>query len=281
MLAAGVFTSTAGILLRWVEQADGWQVLFYRSLSFTLALLAFVALRHRGGLVQVFREIGRPGLIAAVSLAVAFSSFVFALLATSVANVVFILSLSPFLAGLFAWIALREPVRAGLFAAMAVALLGVGIMVAGGIARGALAGNLFALLSCIGYAIALTAFRQRKAVDMLPSVCLAGALSTLAAACFVETFAVTVRDLGLSVTLGVVQLGLQYVLITIGARHVPAAEVALLARVQVVLAPIWVWLGVGEVPALATFVGGGIVLMAVMVHAVRTLADERPAVSGL
>ncbi|MCG8357666.1 MAG: EamA family transporter, partial [Kiloniellales bacterium] len=95
MLAAGVFTSTAGILLRWVEQADGWQVLFYRSLSFTLALLAFVALRHRGGLVQVFREIGRPGLIAAVSLAVAFSSFVFALLATSVANVVFILSLSP------------------------------------------------------------------------------------------------------------------------------------------------------------------------------------------
>ena len=64
------------------------------------------------------------------------------------------------------------------------------------------------------------------------------------------------------------QLGLQYILLTEGSRHLPAAEIALLGRLSVVLAPIWVWLGVGETPSTLTLTGGAIVVTAVMIHSI-------------
>ncbi len=281
VLVAACFTSSAGILLRWVEAADGWQVLFYRSLSFTIVLLGFLALRYRGDLRGAFLRTGSPGLVVTLALGTTFCSYVFALLGTTVANVVFILSASPFAAALFAWIALREPVRPGLGLAMAASLMGVAIMVGEGFARGAAWGGLFALVSCFCYAVTLTAFRKRKDLDMLPAVCLAGGFATLLSALMVDSFHIGGRDLALAVALGVVQLAMQYIFITVGARHVPAAEVALLARVQVLLAPLWVWLGVGEVPATATFVGGAVVLAAVAFQASRALAPGRPDTSGV
>ena len=268
LLTATLFTSTAGILLRLIEQADGWQVLFYRSVSFVAVLLGYIVLRHRGRSLQAFRAVGRPGLVVAVALAAAFSTFILALLETTVANVLFITSSTPFFAALFAWLALREPVRHAVWLAMAAAFCGIAIMVAGGLARGTLSGNLLALICCLCFAVALVAMRRGKAVDMLPAVCLAGVLVALVSAAMVESFRVSAHDLALAVTLGVVQLALQYVLVTAGSRHVPAAEIALIGRTVVVLGPLWVWIGVGEVPSQATSIGGAIVVAAVVGQAV-------------
>ena len=76
------------------------------------------------------------------------------------------------------------------------------------------------------------------------------------------------HDLALCLFLGVVQYTDGFVLITLGARYLPAAEVALLSLSETVLAPLWVWVGVGEVPALLTLAGGAIVLSAVVAQAV-------------
>ena len=271
LLTATLFTSTAGIILRLVEQADGWQVLFYRSVSFVAVLLAYIVLRQRRRTLQAFRAVGWPGLATAVALATAFSAFVLALLETTVANVLFITGTSPFFAALFAWLVLREPVRWAVWLAMAAAFCGIAITVAGGLARGSVTGNLLALLCCLCFAMALVAMRRGKAVDMLPAVCLAGVLVALLSALFVDSFAVTAHDLALAVTLGVVQLGFQYILVTAGSRHVPAAEIALIGRIVIVLGPLWVWLGVGEVPSQTTLIGGAIVLAAVIGQAAWTL----------
>ena len=268
LLTATLFTSTAGILLRLIEQADGWQVLFYRSVSFVAVLLGYIVLRHRGRSLQAFRAVGRPGLVVAVALAAAFSTFILALLETTVANVLFITSSTPFFAALFAWLALREPVRRAVWLAMAAAFCGIAIMVAGGLARGTLTGNLLALICCLCFAVALVSMRRGKAVDMLPAVCLAGVLVALVSAAMVESFRISAHDLALAVTLGVVQLALQYILVTAGSRHVPAAEIALIGRTVVVLGPLWVWIGVGEVPSQATSIGGAIVVAAVVGQAV-------------
>ena len=87
------------------------------------------------------------------------------------------------------------------------------------------------------------------------------------------------RDLGLAATLGVVQLGFQYILVTAAIRHVPAAEVALIGRASLVLAPIWVWLGVGEVPSTLTLAGGAIVFAAITGHGVLAIRRSRAALS--
>ncbi len=280
MFAAMLFTSIAGIVLRLVEEADGWQVLFYRSSALVVTLVPFIAWRYGARTGRAFSAIGRTGLVAAACLAAAFSLFIFALYETTVANVVFTIGLTPLLAALFAWIALRETLAPATWAAMLVALAGIGLMFGDGLARGTLLGNAFALGCALCYAAALVAMRKGRAVDMIPAVCLAGVLATLVSWLAAPDLGVSGRDLGLAATLGVVQLGFQYILVTAAIRHVPAAEVALIGRASLVLAPIWVWLGVGEVPSTLTLAGGTVVFLAITGHGVIALRRSRRAVTA-
>ena len=278
MFTATLFTSIAGVVLRLVEDADGWQVLFYRSSALVVTLLPFIVWRYGTQAGAAFRAVGRSGLMVAVCLAGAFSLFIFALLETTVANVVFTVGLSPFFAAIFAWVVLREALAPSTLAAMAASLAGIALMVGDGLARGTLLGNALALGACLCYAAALVAMRKGQAVDMIPAVCLAGLLAAVVAAAMAPAgLAVSGRDLGLAATLGVVQLGFQYILLTVAIRHVPAAEVALIGRASLVLAPIWVWLGVGEVPSALTLAGGAVIFLAITSHGVLAIRRSRAA----
>ncbi|MCH9013992.1 MAG: DMT family transporter [Proteobacteria bacterium] len=279
MFVATLFTSIAGIVLRLVEEADGWQVLFYRSSALVVTLVPFIAWRYGAGAGRAFLAIGRPGLVAAACLAGAFALFIFALYETTVANVVFTIGLSPFFAALFAWVVLREALAPATWAAMLVAVAGIALMVGDGLASGTLLGNALALGACLCYSAALVAMRKGREADMIPAVCLAGVLATLVSWLAAPDLGVSGRDLGLAATLGVVQLGFQYILVTAAIRHVPAAEVALIGRASLVLAPIWVWLGVGEVPSTLTLIGGAVVFAAITGHGVLALRRSRAALS--
>ena len=282
LVGAAFFASLAGVILRHVEAADGWQQLFYRSLSFVAVMLLYLLMRHGCGIGPAFRAVGRLGFAVMVFLTAALTAFLLVLLETTVANVVFTVHLSPFFAALFAWIVLREAVGVATLAAMALSLAGVGFMFADGLTAGTLAGNFLAPAACLCYSATLVALRKGRDVDMLPAVCLAGLLGTAvsgAVALGVSDggLAVSPRDLGLAIALGVFQLGFQYILLTIGTRQVPAAEVALVGRPSLMLAPLWVWLVVDEVPGDLTLIGGAIVLAAILGHG---LAARRRLSSG-
>ena len=275
LVAAAFFTSLAGVLLRHVEAADGWQILFYRSLAFVATMAVFIGWRHGRGTPGTFRAIGLPGLAVAGFLATAFMLFIFALLDTTVANVVFTVSLSPFLAAGMGWLAMREAVAPGTLAAMVVALVGVGVMFSDGLAIASMSGNLLALACCFCYSATLVAMRKGRAADMMPAVCLAGVIALAVAATMAPGLAIGAFDLGIAVTLGVVQLAFQYILVTTGTRSVPAAEVALIGRLTLVLAPLWVWLAVDEVPGSLTMIGGAVVVGAVLTNSFSMLRRER------
>jgi drug/metabolite transporter (DMT)-like permease len=283
---AGVFlaalaASSAGILLRQIEAADGWQILFYRSLAFVAVLLAYIVAQRRRDTLRAFLAIGWPGLVVALALGSAFIAFIFAMLLTTVAQAVFILSAAPFFAALLGLAVLRERVAPLTWISMAAALAGVGVMMAQGLvggsaSGGAFLGSLVALAACLGYAAAIVALRAGRRVDMMPATCLAGVFAGGVCFFLADDLAIGGRDLTFALLLGSAQIGLQYLLITLSARHVPAAQIALVMLVEVVLAPLWVWLGVGEAPSPATLLGGAIVLAAVLaqtLHALRTAPD--------
>ena len=246
-----------------------------------LTLLPFIVWRYGAGAGAgaAFRAVGRGGLLVAVFLAGAFSLFIFALLETTVANVVFTVGLSPIFAAVFAWLVLREALAPSTFAAIMASVAGLALMVGDGLASGTLLGNALALGACLCYSAALVAMRKGQAVDMIPAVCLAGLLAAVVAAIMAlgapAGLAVSGRDLGLAATLGVVQLGFQYILLTFAIRHVPAAEVALVGRASLVLAPIWIWLGVGEVPSTLTLAGGAVIFLAITSHGVLAIRRSR------
>ena len=176
----------------------------------------------------------------------------------------FILSSTPFVAGILGWVVLRERVAARTWFAIALSMIGLVIMVGSGIASGHILGNLIAMYIPIAYAAMIVAVRRSKRESMLSAVCLGGIVAAGLSALFVTDYALTPRDLWISVYLGVFQVGVGFTLMVLGTRFVPAAQVGLLALVEPVLAPLWVWLGFGETPTAATLLGGAIIFSAIV-----------------
>ncbi len=280
LVTATFFTSLAGVLLRLVESADGWTVVFYRALAFVAVMLAFIVWRHGRHSAAAFRDIGRAGLGVAVFLGAAFIIFIFALLNTTVANAVFTVSLSPFFAALFGWVVLRESVRPATLGTMVLALVGVGFMFGDGLAAGTWLGNILALICCLCYSAGIVSMRGGRARDMLPAVCLAGVVATVVSGLAAGDLSIGGHDLVIAITLGVVQLGFQYILVTTATRYVPAAEVALVGRLALIMAPLWVWFAVDEVPGNLTLIGGIIVLAAIGVHGMLALRRSAAEVAS-
>ena len=268
VLTAGVMLSLAGITLRHIESASGWQILFYRSLAFFVVVTLYLAIRYRARVVRAFVVTGRPGLVVALSLGLGSACYVFSLLLTTVANALFIISSAPFIAAVLGWIVLRERVRTLTWVMMTIALAGISLMIVNGIQSGRLLGNIVALGTPVSFAIMLVTLRHAGNRDMIPAICLGGLAGAALGFVMSDTLALSHHDLALCLFLGVVQYTGGFVLITLGTRYLPAAEVALLSLVETVLAPIWVWIGVGEVPALLTLAGGAIVLSAVVTQGV-------------
>ena len=275
VLCAGVCLSTGGLLVRHIETADGWQIVFYRATFFVVTLLIFLAVRYRGRVVQPFKRIGVNGLLVAMFLGLGSICYLFAILLTTVANAVFIISAAPFFTAAAAWLLLGERVRAVTWFFMAAALAGIGLMFVDGFVTGRWLGNVLALGVVASFVGMLVVIRQSKAIDMVPATCLGGVVAGIISVFMVDTFWISRQDLILCILLGSGQFGAGFILITMGTRLVPAAEVAFLSLTETVLAPIWVWLFVNEVPSVFTLAGGAIVIAAVAAQAVAGVRRDR------
>jgi drug/metabolite transporter (DMT)-like permease len=205
-------------------------------------------------------------------MAISSGCFIIALNHSSVANVLFMQAIAPILAAALGTI-LGEPVQRRTWVAMAVAVLGVALMV-GGPGRPPPLGFGLSVLMSVAFAGLIVITRHRRDVSMAPATCLSQVVVLAAAAPFASPGSAGGRDFGLLVALGVGQIGLGLVLLTIGARLIPAAEVALITLLEIVLGPLWVWVFLSEQPSAATLAGGAIVLGAVAIQARGTPAAE-------
>lgn len=275
---AGVFWSLQGLTVRLVEVAEPAQITFWRACGQLVSVLAIVAVVSRGRVLLAFRRAGPLGAFGGLCVLVASTSFVFALVETTVANVVFIMAASPLFAALGAWLLMRETLDRRTFAAMFVALAGIGVMVSEGVAGGSVAGYVFALGATIGFAGIAVVARRGGGVDMLPMGCW-GAVFTLTAMLLLTggDLWVPPRDLAACLVSGGVLTAGGATCFMIGARYVPAGVLAFLSLTEIVLAPIWVWLAFDEVPTVFTMYGGAIVLVALAYEGVARVRAVRKA----
>jgi drug/metabolite transporter (DMT)-like permease len=272
---AAVAWSTAGLLQRELTVGVGTQVAG-RAAFAVAGLFTYVAIAERGRVVQAFRAIGRAGIAVAVLMAISSSTFIVALNYASVANVLFFVALGPVLAAGLGTLA-GERVSGRTWLAMGIALAGVALMV-GGPGRPSALGTALGLLCAVSFAGSLVIIRHLRELSMAPATCLSQVIVLLVAAPFAHPSELDGKDVALLAGLGIGQIGLGLIFVTIGARLIPAAEVALITLLEVVLGPLWVWIALGEKPSAATLAGGGIVLGAVVFQAVSSPRLE-PATS--
>lgn len=283
MLAAGMCWSLGGVIVRKLSMQDVWVIVFWRALFMALFLgVLLLALRGRAAAASV-RAIGKAGVIASVCLALQIYCFILALNNTTAANTFVLMSLSPLTAALAGLLFLRERIERHTWIAIACALGGIVIMFGEGMDSGHWVGNLFALCVPVAYACQILFVRktqraqhtQGHAPDLLPTVWLAGLLALLPALLWGGPLRVAAPDLGLLALMGCVQLGLGCWLMTLAVRHLRAAEMGLLALTETILAPLWVWWGVGETPGRAALSGGLLIVGALAVNAWLRLRSER------
>lgn len=275
VIIGGFFLSTSGILLRNVESASGWQILFYRGFTFSLTLFLLLLIRYRSGIVRAFREIGKPGLWAALVLGLGSICYIFAILLTTVANAVFIIGAAPLATAFAAWLILGERTSRFGVIAMLVSLAGIGLMFADGLIEGRWAGNIAALGVVASFVAFLLIIRDKRGTDMLPATCLSGIVMGGVAALFVESFVISNHDLAIAIIMGCLQFGIGFWCFTVASRYIMASEVALFSLTESILGPIWVWIGVGEQPSWLTLVGSAIVLVSVVAYCINGIRIER------
>jgi drug/metabolite transporter (DMT)-like permease len=275
VIIGGFFLSTSGILIRNIETASGWQILFYRGLTFSLTLFLLLLIRYRTGIGTAFKAIGKPGLWAALVLGLGSICYIFAILLTTVANAVFIIGAAPLATAFVAWLVLGERTSRFGVIAMLVSLAGIGLMFADGLLEGRWAGNVAALGVVASFVVFLLIIRGKRRVDMLPATCLSGIVMAGVAAVFIESLVISNHDLAIAIIMGCLQFGIGFWCFTVASRYIMASEVALFSLTESILGPVWVWIGVGEEPSWLTLMGSAVVLVSVVAYCINGIRSER------
>jgi drug/metabolite transporter (DMT)-like permease len=267
MIVAAICWSTGGILVRQLSIVNAWEIVFWRSLFMAAFVAGVLLVMHGRGMPRAVRAVGRPGLLSGLFLAGTFFFFIASLTHTTVANTFVLMSVSPFLAAIAGRLVLREPVPARTWLAMAVAFAGIIVMFGDAMDSGRLLGNLLAFGVSICFAAQVTMLRKFHAtVDMLPQVMIAGLWTLPPAFLLAGPFAATHRDIAILAFMGCVQLGTGCLLATAASRRLSATELGLLALLEPIIGPLWVWLLMGEDPGGHALAGGALVLAAVIAN---------------
>ena len=269
---AAVTWSTAGVLQHGLRVSVATQVAG-RATFATVTLFAFTVMQQRGG-SAILRRPDRSELAMATCMATASGTFIVALNYASVANVLILQAAAPIAAAGIAWRTLGEPISRRAVGAMLLALCGIALIAGAPGGLGAVGVSLSVLMS-LAFALSVVIARHRRDVSMAPAMCLSQVFVLLVSAPFCHPGSVDALDGLRLAVLGVVQVGLGLCFLTVGARRIPATEVAVISLLEVILGPVWVWLWWSQEPAVPTLIGGATVIAAAIL-----LAAERGSESA-
>ena len=272
---ASVFWSTAGLFVRLLDM-EVWTMLAWRSFFAALSLFLVVLVQKRRQVLPAFTAIGRLGLIAVPISAFSMVAFVAALTLTSVANVMTVYATVPFVAAGVAFLWVGEHVERRVLVASAIALVGILVMAGGATRPQDLAGNGLTLLMTLAFAVVLVLARRHPSIGMAPVNALAALLCALAAWPLMTGPVPTPPQFLILALFGLTTTALAYLLFLTGGRHIPSGEAGLIALLDVVLGPFWVWLFFGEEPGTPALIGGGLVLAAVAWYLAGSLGRAEP-----
>ena len=271
--------SFGGLIVKSFEGATLWQILFWRSLFFSLTVLAFLLIIYKKKTLTSFYDSGLAGVIGGIVLSFGFCGYDFAMYNTTVANTNFIISLQILFLALFGYIFLKEKINALTLTSIILAMIGVLVMVGNSLTPGELSGNLAAFTMPITFAVLIMIVRKYPTLDMVPAQFVAGVSSCLIGFLLSSKIMISPHDIFLGFLAGFFQVGFGFIFITIGARTTPSALVGIIMLSESVLGPLWAFLFVSERPSIFGLLGGAIILFAVLLQFYSLLTKSKKKVS--
>ena len=262
---------------------DMWTIVLWRGVFGSLFVGAYLFWRFGAATPGIVRRMGGTGVLVTLCSTATITFMVAAFQHTSVANAMTIYAALPFFTAAIGWIWLRERPSGLTMAASLLVILGIVIMLRP-TSVGPNLGDFLAFVATGAMGLLTVAIRRNRHIEMLPVAFLSILLSVLIALPLAQHFTdLTARDYLVAAGFGLGPMTLGMMLYVIGSAMIPAALSALIGTMEAPIGALWAWVGVGEVPATETFIGGAIVLAAVFgrlileQRAEARLAAEKPA----
>jgi DME family drug/metabolite transporter len=263
-LMGAFFLSWGGLLVREWEGSDIWQILFWRAFFFTITLIVFLYFTYKNKVISTIKKSGFPGLLGGVTTSIGFIAYIISMTETTVANVLFIISTQTIWLAIFGYLFLKEKISLKTFFSIILAMIGIAVMIGGSLDTGSLFGNLVALFIPINFAFLILLIRKFSKLDLVPALFYGGVIIMIVAFFMSDTIFVSKHNLLVGFLLGTFQHACGFICIVIGARSTPAAVVGLLMLFETLLGPLWVYIFLNEIPPMSVFIGGSIIVIAVI-----------------
>ena len=258
--------SFGGLIVKSFEGATLWQILFWRSIFFSIAIVIFLLITHKKNIFNAFYKSGFPGLAGGLILSLGYCGYVFAMYNTTVANTNFIIQTQTIFLAVFGYIFLKEKISKLTLFSIIFAFIGIILMVGNSLSPGQTSGNIAAFIMPISFATLILIVRKFPDIDMIPMQFVAGIGAIIIGYLFSTKLIISSHDIFLGFLAGFFQVGLGFIFITIGARSTPSALVGIIMLTEAVLGPLWAWLFVNENPPLVVLIGGTIIISAVFLQ---------------
>jgi len=258
--------SFGGLIVKSFESANLWQILFWRSVFFSIVVLFFLLTTYKKNFFNSIYKIGLPGFFGGIVLSCGYAGYVFAMYNTTVANANFIIQTQTIFLAVFGYIFLKEKITILTLTSIFLAFGGIFLMIGSSLTSGQMIGNIAAFVMPISFAVLILTVRKYPNVDMIPLQLIAGIGAIILGYLFSSKIMLSSHDLILGFIAGFFQVGFGFIFITIGAKTTPSALVGIIMLTEAILGPLWAWLFINETPPLVVLVGGTIVLLAVVLQ---------------
>jgi len=267
--------SFGGLIVKSFEGATLWQILFWRSVFFSITVLTFLLFNYKLKFFRSIQKSGIPGLIGGIILSIGYAGYVFAMYNTTVANTNFIIQTQTIFLAIFGYLFLKEKISKLTLSSIVLAFAGIILMVGSSLSPGQMQGNIVAFIMPISFAVLILTVRKYPDVDMVPLQLVAGIGAMIIGYLLSPKILISYHDIFLGFIAGFFQIGFGFILITIGARSTKSAMVGIIMLTEAVLGPLWAWVFLNENPPLVVLVGGIIVISAVLLQFVNRQVEKK------
>ena len=267
--------SFGGLIVKSFEGANLWQILFWRSVFFSITVLTFLLFNYKLKFFRSIQRSGIPGLIGGIILSIGYAGYVFAMYNTTVANTNFIIQTQTIFLAIFGYLFLKEKISKLTLSSIVLAFAGVILMVGSSLSPGQMQGNIIAFIMPISFAVLILTVRKYPDIDMVPLQLVAGIGAMIIGYLLSPKILISYHDIFLGFIAGFFQIGFGFILITIGARSTKSAMVGIIMLTEAVLGPLWAWVFLNENPPLVVLAGGIIVISAVLLQFVNLQVEKK------
>ena len=247
---------------------------FYIGIFMFISMISTFVFKEKAVLKKAFNSSMLILIVCAILMGTSNIFFITAIKTTTVANVVIIFGTAALFSALFAYIFFKEKITINIIIASFFMFVGLFVIFNDELEVGSLDGNIYALLCTSLFAMSFVLLSRYKQMDRVLLTALSGLVLSIIAFFFCEDLAIDLKTLAVVMTMGLLISPISRVLLGTGAKYISASEVSLLMIIETIMAPVWVWIFLDEVPSSYTFIGGSIIVATLVANSLYTLKKE-------